>query len=221
MVIAERRVGSGVRNERHPLKEALVVKSVSDILLSAAITGTVASLTTTAALAALAKTEGKGALQPTNSTSHWLHGGEAGRVDQADAAHTLVGYGTHHASAFFWALPFQAWLAARPPRSTGELLRNAAVMAGIAATVDYGLVPKRLTPGWEEVLSKRSIAVTFAAMALGLAAGAAISGSLEQQSRRQQCARAVRDNEEKAENRAGELKRPIAAAQREVAIAGS
>jgi len=161
------------------------VKSVSEILLSATVTGTVASLATTAALAALAKTEGKGALQPTNSTSHWLHGEEAGRVDRADAAHTLVGYGTHHASAFFWALPFEAWLAARPPRSTGELFRDAAVMAGIAATVDYGLVPKRLTPGWEEVLSKRSIAVTFAAMALGLAAGAAISDRAVQGMRRQ------------------------------------
>ena len=161
------------------------MKSVSEILLSAAITGTVASLTTTAALAALAKAEGKGALQPTNSTSHWLHGEEAGHVDRADAAHTLVGYGTHHASAFFWALPFEAWLAMRPPRSTSELLSDAAVMAGIAAAVDYGLVPKRLTPGWEEVLSKRSVAVTFAAMALGLAAGAAISDRAAQGMRRQ------------------------------------
>ena len=44
-------------------------------------------------------------------------------------------------------------------------------MAAIAAIVDYGATPKRFTPGWEFVLSKRSMAVTYGAMALGLALG--------------------------------------------------
>jgi hypothetical protein len=139
---------------------------------AAAITGTIASLATTAALVALARAEGKGALQPTNSTSHWLHGDGAGRVRRADLAHTGLGYATHHGSAIFWALPFEAWLATRPPRTPAQLLLDASVMAGIAAVVDYGVVPKRLTPGWETVLSKRSIAATYLAMAAGLAAGA-------------------------------------------------
>ena len=145
---------------------------------AATISGTVASFTTTAALVLLAKAEGKGALQPTNATSHWLHGEEAGRVRRADAAHTAVGYGTHHASALFWALPFEMWLWARPPKTPLMLLRDASVMAAIAATVDYGLVPKRLTPGWELALSKRSVAATFAAMAAGLAVGAILTQGL-------------------------------------------
>ena len=48
-------------------------------------------------------------------------------------------------------------------------------MSAIAAVVDYGVTPKRLTPGWEEVLSKRSIGMTYAAMALGLATGAMLT----------------------------------------------
>jgi hypothetical protein len=48
-------------------------------------------------------------------------------------------------------------------------------MSAIAAVVDYGITPKRLSPGWEEVLSKRSIGLTYAAMALGLAAGALLA----------------------------------------------
>jgi hypothetical protein len=48
-------------------------------------------------------------------------------------------------------------------------------MAAIAAAVDYGMVPKRLTPGWEDVLSKRSIAVTYVALAAGLALGALVN----------------------------------------------
>jgi hypothetical protein len=42
-------------------------------------------------------------------------------------------------------------------------------MSAIAALVG-GITPKRFTPGWEEVLSKRFIGVTYAA--IGLMAGA-------------------------------------------------
>ena len=86
--------------------------------LSALVTGTVASLVSTAALALLARAEGKGTFQPTNATSHWLHGDGAALHREPNAAHTLVGYATHHASTLFWAVPFEAWLAARPPRTT-------------------------------------------------------------------------------------------------------
>jgi hypothetical protein len=48
-------------------------------------------------------------------------------------------------------------------------------MSTIAALVDYGITPKRFTPGWEEMLSKRSMGLTYAAMALGLTAGAMLS----------------------------------------------
>ena len=143
--------------------------------LSALVTGTAASVVSTAALALLAQGEGKSAFQPTNATSHWLHGDRAASHGKPDAAHTLIGYATHHASALFWAVPFEAWLAARPPRTAGALLRDACAMSAIAAVIDYGATPKRLTPGWELVLSKRSIAATYVAMALGLAAGALVA----------------------------------------------
>lgn len=169
--------GSG----RHKMK-TIDLNSLVRVGSAAAISGTVASVSTTAALAVLAKMEGKGALQPVNSTSHWLHGEEAGRVRRADAAHTLVGYGTHHASAVFWAVPFEAWLHARPPETPLGVLRNASVVAAFAAAVDYGIMPKRLTPGWEIALSRRSLAATFVAMALGLAAGAIITQELRRSS---------------------------------------
>jgi hypothetical protein len=45
--------------------------------------------------------------------------------------------------------------------------------------VDYAVVPRRLTPGWEAVLSKRAIAATYVMMALGLAAGGLINQRLQ------------------------------------------
>jgi hypothetical protein len=141
----------------------------------AAVSGTLASLAMTAALSALARQERRGALQPINATSHWLHGERAGAVAQADAAYTAVGYATHHASAWFWALLFERWLLAHPPPTTLALIKDAAAMSAVAAVVDYALVPKRLTPGWETVLSKRAIAATYAVMAVALAGGALLS----------------------------------------------
>lgn len=150
----------------------------SELLASALVTGTVAGVVSTAALAALAKAEGKRAAQPTNATSHWLHGENAGNHGRVDFAHTAIGFATHQASAVFWALPFEMWLASNPPRSAMELLRDAAVMSAIAAAVDYGITPKRLTPGWELTLSKRSVAGAFVSLSLGLAAGALVSRRL-------------------------------------------
>lgn len=155
----------------------------SQLGLSAAVTGTVAALVSAAALAALAKAEGKGALQPVNATSHWAQGDEAAKVELPTASHTLVGFLTHHASAVFWAAPFEAWLALNPPRSLINLLRDALAMSGIAAVVDYGATPHRFTPGWELVLSRRSMVASYVALAFGLAAGALVSDRVRQETR--------------------------------------
>ena len=71
--------------------------------LSALVTGTVASIVSTGALALLARGEGKSPFQPTNATSHWLHGDSAASHHELDAAHTLVGYATNHVATLFWA----------------------------------------------------------------------------------------------------------------------
>ena len=147
---------------------------LSRIIRRALVTGTVASVTSTVALALAARAEGKGPLQPVNATSHWLNGDEAASRKGVDASHTLVGYATHHAATIFWAAIFEAWMDARSPRSASRLLASAMAMSAIAAAVDYGPTPRRFTPGWEFVLSRRGMALGYAAMALGLATGTSI-----------------------------------------------
>ena len=124
------------------------------------------------ALALAARAEGKGAWQPINATSHWRNGDEAALHRGIDAAHTGIGFATNHAACIFWALFFEAWRARLGPAGPAPMLRDAALMAAIAAAVDYGLTPRRFTPGWELVLSKTGMAVAYAGLALGLAAGA-------------------------------------------------
>ena len=84
-----------------------------------------------------------------------------------------MGYATHHAATVFWALLYEGWIASGPPAAPRALLGRALVVSGVAAAVDYGAPPQRFTPGWEFVLTRGSMAVAYAAMAVGLAAGAA------------------------------------------------
>ncbi|KXF77217.1 hypothetical protein ATN84_07325 [Paramesorhizobium deserti] len=133
--------------------------------------GTLAGLTSTMALMLLARLEGHSPWQPANATSHWIWGDDAGSRERADMRHTLLGLLTNQLAAMFWGMPFGAWLASRPSRDASAMLRDATLMASVAAAVDYLLMPKRLTPGWELALPKRSVAAAFGAMALGLALG--------------------------------------------------
>ena len=137
--------------------------------------GAVASATSTAALALLARAEGQGVLQPVNSTSHWKNGEQAASFRGADLTHTAAGYVTHHAATVFWAVLFERWVGARRPAGALALMPDALVLSAIAAAVDYGATPKRFTPGWEFVLSKRAMGIAYLAMAAGLAAGASMN----------------------------------------------
>jgi len=134
--------------------------------------GAMAGLASLLAVIGSAAAEGRGALQPINATSHWLHGQKAGKYKRADASHTGVGLVTHAASAMFWAVPFAYWASRRAPQSLPRLLCGAAALSAFAALFDYGVVPRRITPGWELAVSNRAVGGAFAAMAIGLAAGA-------------------------------------------------
>jgi hypothetical protein len=140
---------------------------MATFLMKILVSASAVSTTTTIALALLAQAEGYHPIQPLNSTSHWYRGEAAGRSRAIDWGHTLLGFATHHSASMFWASLFQALRRARPDRSP---IVDAVGVSALAALVDYGVVPKRLTPGWEKVVSPRSIALAYAAMAVGLLA---------------------------------------------------
>lgn len=141
---------------------------------AALVAGSVASLASFVGLALAAEAEGRAPLRPINATSHWLNGDVAGLYGGVDRRRTAVGAATNHAACLFWALPFMAWQRRRPAATPAALLRDALVMAAVAAAVDYGATPGRFTPGWELVLSRRGMAGAYAALAVGLAAGASL-----------------------------------------------
>lgn len=70
----------------------------------------------------------------------------------------------------FWAVPFEASRDLTRQRVGVRALGTATV----ACIVDYTITPRRLTPGFEKRLSKRSIALVYLAFAAGLMLGDAI-----------------------------------------------
>ncbi|KRE21711.1 hypothetical protein ASE66_27950 [Bosea sp. Root483D1] len=130
------------------------------------ISGTVAALTTSVALSILARIEGRSAIQPVNSTSHWYWGDAAGRSRRIDFPHTIVGFVTHHGASLFWACAYEM-LRRHPQKRTA--FGDAVAVSALAAVVDYAVVPKRLTPGWEKVVTPRAICIAYAVMAVALA----------------------------------------------------
>ncbi len=139
-------------------------------MLRVLFSGSLASITAALMLAAASKREGHPAAGPLNATAHWLHGDSAAAYRGVDWAHTGVGYATHHSATLMWAGVFEALRQFSSRSDPAAVARDAGIAATAAAVVDYTITPHRLTPGWELVLSKRSMALAYAAMAAGFVA---------------------------------------------------
>ena len=143
--------------------------NIERVLRRALVSGSVASATSGVALAAMSLAERGSAPQALNATSHWLHGDRAARVRRLDVAHTGTGYATHLAATIFWAALYEAWQEARPAADLPSRASRGALVAALAAVVDYTITPKRFTPGCELVITRRAMAAVYAAMAAGFA----------------------------------------------------
>ena len=128
-------------------------------------TGSVAGLITTAVLALRGRREAGSSVAPINATSHVFWGDEAGTIDAVDAKHTVPGLLINSGAGIFWALLHERF----PRRGPAAAAASGAAVAGLAYVVDYHLIPRRLTPGWELRLSRKSVALGFAALGLSLA----------------------------------------------------
>lgn len=140
------------------------------------LSGSSASVISTLALAALGKRETNSMFAPTNAVSHWIWGDKAFNHNGPSLRYTVTGYLIHHASATFWAVLFEKLMGRRLDRKDKAMtLAVSTAASAVACFTDYQLTPKRLHPGYEERLSKQSLALVYGAFAIGLAAGALAS----------------------------------------------
>ncbi|HVJ28688.1 MAG TPA: hypothetical protein VNA66_00140 [Gammaproteobacteria bacterium] len=139
--------------------------------------GSLAGLATTATLALRGAREIGSPAAPINATSHVLWGDEAATADGVDVKHTLPGLLINGGAGVFWALARELLSDRLPRRDRATAVATGIAVAGLAYVVDYHLIPRRLTPGWELRLSRRSVALGFVALGVSLAiAGLAHTG---------------------------------------------
>ena len=145
-------------------------------LRGATASGSAASLFSIATLALLGRRDSGSAWAPLNAPSHWLFGRRALRQDAPSLRYSATGIVTHHLSAIFWGLCYEALLRRGRRRAPGlaHQLGDAALVTAGAAVVDLLLVPERLTPGFEHRLSGRSLTCVYGAFAVGLATGSVL-----------------------------------------------
>jgi hypothetical protein len=94
------------------------------------------------------------------------------RADAPSLRHTLTAVATQQLAGLFWSTLYHR---VRGPQAAAPTLAEAVAggvaTAATAALVDYTIVPKRFTPGYEHRLSTPAMVATFACLAAGFALG--------------------------------------------------
>jgi hypothetical protein len=159
----------------HFSTEEASMKNWSASFKDGLISGSLASLVSTAVLAARGRSEAGSGYAPINAVSHWLYGDRAAYQDSPSARYTLPGYVIHHGSSLIWGVLYERWFGQRAEaRDLPPALAGAVAVAAMACFVDYKMTPERLQPGFEKRLSTPSMAMVYG----GVAAGFVIRGLL-------------------------------------------
>ena len=146
------------------------MKTWSEAMQDGAVSGSVASVLSTAVLGAAGKVETDTPYAPTNAISHWFWGERAAHQDEPSARYTGLGYAIHHASATPWAIVYEKWFGEMADRKeVVPALAAGAAVAGLACFVDYKLTPQRLQPGFEKRLSTSALFLMYATFGAALA----------------------------------------------------
>jgi hypothetical protein len=128
-----------------------------------------AAAATTAAVAVCGRTEDGNPVAPLNAISHILWGDEAAEHEDADVEHTVAGVALNTAAITGWAGVYELAFGRSARRGNlAAALAGGAAVSALAYVVDYYVVPKRFTPGFEQRLSPASMLAVYATLAMSL-----------------------------------------------------
>jgi hypothetical protein len=149
------------------------MRSWNEALVEGAVAGGLAAALSSAVVAITGKRDSGSAIAPFNAVSHWLWGDEAAQDESLSWRLTGVGTLSHVLSAAFWAtLHAKVRPRVPPDQSAAAAMAGGVATSAVAAFVDYKLMPRRVTPGFENRLSTTSMVAAFGAIAAGVALGA-------------------------------------------------
>lgn len=148
------------------------MNSWNNALREGLVSGTLASLLSTVALAVAGRRESGHAAAPSNAASHRAWGDEALRHNRATLPHTLMGLAIHQGASVLWATLYARLRPEGRVHDPVAASTGAAATAAMAALVDFKCTPQRLAPGFEHRLSGPAVLAVYACFAAGIALGA-------------------------------------------------
>jgi hypothetical protein len=154
------------------------MKRLGRVIQETVTTGTVTNLCCAGCAAAMGVLHHRHAAQPINAISHVVWGDEQPPCTEVTWHDTAVGLIVNQAACSFWALLHVALL--RPGhRDSRRMALQASAISALAYLVDYHMVPRRFTPGFEKVLPRRALLPIYIAIAAGLTAGTLITARFD------------------------------------------
>lgn len=133
--------------------------------------GSAATALTTATVLCLGHERDSSTWAPLNAVSHITYGDEAADHTEWSPKYTGTGAALNTAAMFSWAAMHAGVMRAIPRQDLPSAVGAGAAVAAIAYVVDYYVVPRRLTPGFEKRLTGSSLFWIYSSLAAGLAAG--------------------------------------------------
>ena len=137
--------------------------------------GSGATALTTATILCLGHERDASMWAPMNAVSHIPFGDEAARHTELSATYTGTGTVLNTGAMFTWAAMHAAVMQALPRRDVPAAIGAGIAVSAAAYVIDYYVVPRRLTPGFEKRLDGRSLFWIYSSLAAGLAAGWAMN----------------------------------------------
>ncbi len=141
-----------------------------NVLQRSCVSGNAAGLLMAVAIGAVSQTVTGRSAPGFNTISHMVWGERAARQPDWSPGYTGIGLVLNQLACLFWAGCYEAMdhrqtdLPARP-------VILACTVSALAYLVDYHVVPRRLTPGFELVFPRRSFPFLYAGLAVSLLGG--------------------------------------------------
>jgi hypothetical protein len=142
--------------------------------LDTAAAGAAATALTTATILCLGEERDASMWAPMNAVSHIAFGDEAAQHTELSARYTATGTALNTAAIFSWAAAYAGVMNMLPKQDVPSAIGAGVAVAAAAYVIDYYVVPRRLTPGFEKRLDGRSLFWIYSSLAAGLAAGYAL-----------------------------------------------
>ena len=145
--------------------------TAANLALETMAAGAGATALTTATILCLGHERDASMWAPMNAVSHIAFGDEAAAHPELSTTYTGTGTALNAAAMFTWAAVHAGLMQALPRRDLPTAIGAGIAVAATAYVVDYYVVPRRLTPGFEKRLDGRSLFWIYSSLAAGLAAG--------------------------------------------------